>query len=144
MIKLSCNEKQLVLEATTESYRRTIHQPLHKLYLKSTLEGKIHGDIYFWDDIQVEEIASTIENIVNHFKRYEITIILDNQCKDVLNKKRESDEAFSDLMKQGLETKKNTSRDNRGGDTQGEPTWHKTWKLHKEANVKDAYWCIKK
>jgi len=113
LIKLSCNEKQLVLEATTESYRRTIHQPLHKLYLKSTLEGKIHGDIYFWDDIQVEEIASTIENIVNHFKRYEITIILDNQCKDVLNKKRESDEAFSDLMKQGLETKKNTSRDNR-------------------------------
>lgn len=113
MVKLSYSGKQLVLGATTDSDKGTIHQPLHKLYFKSSLGGKLYGDTYIWSDIQRDEIASTIERIINHLDRYGIAISIDDECKDFLNRKRESDKAFLDLMKRGSETKKDTSVDNR-------------------------------
>lgn len=113
MVKLSYSDKQLVLGATTDSDKRTIHQPLHKLYFKSSLGGKLYGDSYVWSDIQRDEIASTIERIINHLDRYGIAVSLNDECKDFLNRKRENDKAFLDLMKRGSETKKDTSVDNR-------------------------------
>ncbi len=113
MIELSCNNNQLLLEATTDNHKKTIQQPLHKLYLKSTLEGELRGDNFVWPNVLGEEIAAITENLIDHFKRYDITIGLDNKCKDILSKKRESDEAFLDLMKRGFRAKKDVSVDNR-------------------------------
>jgi len=113
LIELSYDKSQLVLEATTESHKRAILQPLHKLYLKSALEGKLQGDSYAWPDLPREEIAATAEKIIDHFKRYNIAIGLDSNCNDILRKKREGDEAFWGLIEQGFEAKKNVSADNR-------------------------------
>lgn len=106
MIALSYKEKQLVLESTSESSKRTVLHPLHTLYLKSTLDGELEEENYVWTDRGESELIDIIENIINHFKRYDISVEVDDQCLTYLKKKRENVDAFADLLKRGRATKK--------------------------------------
>jgi SNF2 family DNA or RNA helicase len=77
------------------------------------LEGRLRGDSYVWSDLPTDALAVTTEKIINHFKRYDISIDLDNGCNDILRQKREDDEAFLDLISRGSKAKRSVSVDNR-------------------------------
>ena len=114
MIELSYWEKRLVLEDTSEPSKRTISQPLHKLYLRSMLDGKFEGEAYVWLDQEETELIGIIENIISHFKRYDTPVKVDDKCLAYLERNKERKDAFADLLKRGSTTKKTLSTDSRG------------------------------
>lgn len=113
MIVLSYKDKRLVLEGTTEPSKRIISHPLHTIYLKSTLDGKLEGETCVWLGQEESELIDTIENIINHFSRYDIPVKADDQCLAYLGKKKGKKDAFADLLKKGIATKKTISADSR-------------------------------
>jgi len=90
-----------------------VRQPLHRLFLKSSLNADIEGKQYSWNALDQIELLHIIESIIVHFKRYGIAIELDQDCRGILDRKKKADVEFKELLDRALISKRNPTEDNR-------------------------------
>lgn len=113
MIELSFFKKVLVVAGTTEESKKIIQQPIHRMFLKSTLGASIKGETYVWSSQEELEIIHNIKGIIGHFDRYGVLIQIDKQCSAYLDKQTDREKAFDDLLKRGKASKRNITAQDR-------------------------------
>lgn len=112
MLNLRYTANQLTLRAI-DADESIIHRPLHRIFLKSSLNAEIEVEHYRWNVLDQTELLHIIESVIVHFKRYGIAIEMDYNCKNILDIKKKTDNDFKELLKRALESKRKTSQEKR-------------------------------
>lgn len=109
LLNLNYQTNRLILEAVDEKGDTLIHQPLHRIFLRSSLSSDEINNTYSWTILSQEELLNTLERLISHFERYNIVIDLDVKCREILDTKKKSEKEFRHLLKIGLKLKRDKS-----------------------------------
>lgn len=109
MIQLQYRQNHLILKGSAALGTSILSRPLHRLYLKSTLGATTEAQAYVWAEQDEFDLAATIESIVEHFRRYEIEVEVDDYCSRALRRRRDEEAAFEGLLERGRAAKHNPS-----------------------------------
>ncbi|MFC2041928.1 DEAD/DEAH box helicase [Chloroflexota bacterium] len=113
MINLKYIQNKLILEPEQETDIGLIQQPLHRIYLKSSLKSSLSGTQYYWNNLGSEQLSIIVQNLIEHFERYKIDISIDTNCQMILDYKKRDEEDFKELVKRGRESKRKLLKKNR-------------------------------
>jgi SNF2 family DNA or RNA helicase len=105
MLVVSKQDNQIILNAVGAE-ESLIQQPLHRMFLKGSLNAEFDAKRYYWKYLNQEQVLHTLEGLLAHFKRYNVAIEIDDNCKHILDKKRKADNDFRDLVDKALKIKK--------------------------------------
>lgn len=106
MISIQHRRGHFTVEAEDQSDQSELSLPLHRIFLRSELQGDpdINGGRWIIP-IKTDPIIP-LRGIVDHFTKYGIEFVLDDGCRLILDAAHEQKLRFNRLLQTGLEAKK--------------------------------------
>jgi SNF2 family DNA or RNA helicase len=109
LIQITREHKAILISARDNKGKQVLSSPLHRIFLRSRLNGKLEQDSDSWIIPPGEKISDVLERIVRHFTKYNIQHELDEACQTILNSLERRRKDFIRLLKDGLNAKKRVS-----------------------------------
>src|SRR5262249_42499410 len=87
------------------SGRKSLQQPLHRLFLRGTLQGVVDESEGSWSIPFGASPLETLTILVNHLTRYSVEFKVDEACQRVFAAAAQSREVFENIRKAGVAAK---------------------------------------
>jgi SNF2 family DNA or RNA helicase len=106
LLQISLKHKIFLISAHDVSAKQLLSSPLHRIFLRSRLNGKPGRESGSWSIPQSLKNSNILERIVGHLKKYDIQHELDRGCQAILDSLEGRRQEFLGILKDGLNAKK--------------------------------------
>ncbi len=110
MIQITLEHKAFIISAHDNKGRQVLSSPLHRIFMRSRLNGKLHRDSLSWSIPHGPKFSDVLERVVRHFSKYKIRYDLDQECLTILGSLEKRKQDFIYLLKDGLNSKRTISK----------------------------------
>jgi SNF2 family DNA or RNA helicase len=90
--------------------RELLKRPLHRLFLRGTLDGAVDEARDFWRIPLAADALETLGLLVDHLTKYSIPFAIDEDCRAIFGLAAKKRAIFQELRKTGLVAKKQSTK----------------------------------